>query len=64
MQSPEQPAPPVPIPERFKQEIDYKYDGLCTMRYLLRLIFIIAINKFSLAFYSSVLINGLDGWKY
>ena len=61
MQSPKQPTPPAPTPERFKQEIDYKYDGLCTIRYLLRLIFTIAINKFSLAPYSSVPINGLDG---
>ena len=32
------PAQPVPAPERFKQKVDYKYNGLYIMRYLSRLI--------------------------
>ena len=74
MQSPEKPAPAAPeqrappatapTPERFKQEIDYKYDGLCTMRHLSKLIFTIAINNSGLVLHCSAPKNGFDGWKH
>ena len=33
VQTPEQRAPSATTPERFKQEVDYKYDGPCIMRH-------------------------------
>ena len=56
MQIPEQPAPlapamrraptaPAPIPERFKQKVDYKFDGLCCMRHLKRVIYFNTVNR-------------------
>ena len=43
MQAPAQCAPLVPAPDTFKQEVDYKYDGLCTMRHLSKLIYVVNI---------------------
>ena len=48
VQTPAQRAPPAPAPapapERFKQEVDYKYDGPCIMRHRNKLINTVDLN--------------------
>ena len=51
VQTPEQPASPAPAkrrappaPERFKQKVDYKYDGPCIMRHCNKLINTVDLN--------------------
>ena len=68
-QPPEQPAHPAPAPERFKQEVDYKYDGQCIMRRRKKLIntvdlIISLFSATSLILHCSAPKNGPDGWKH
>ena len=55
--------------ERFKQEIDYKYDGPCIMRHRKKLIntvdlVISLFSATSLILHCSAPKNGLNGWKH